>query len=185
MFHLFHGTVRYEDELVYLDNGMFGLEVMYGWVQKEGTFFLYPQCDQSWQTWKRFAFDSSEQKLRFVQLLKIQGVWGKSAFHIVQCNQEELQNALETLDLGFFQRIPGVWPKLAKRLLLEMKQTWSSQEVKRLDANPQLQKDIITALRDLGYPVRQIKELLLEVPFELKKEHLPNIMKWIIERVSM
>jgi Holliday junction resolvasome RuvABC DNA-binding subunit len=185
MFHLFHGTLRYDDEIVYIDNGIFGLEVQYAGQQKEGMFFLYPQHDQTHQTWRWFAFDTADQKQRFTNLLKIQWVWTKSAFHIVQCDPQDIHHALECLDLNFFQRIPGVWPKLAKRLLMEMKQTWSDQDVKRLDANPKLQKDIVTALRDLWYPVRQIKELLLEVPYELKKEHLPNIMKWIIERVSM
>lgn len=106
MFHLFHGYIRYEDDAVYIDNGLMGIEVLYHGTQKEGTYFLFPQGDQAQHTRRYYAFDTYQQKQRFKSLLKIQGVGGKSAFHIVQCAPQQIEEALETLDIGFFQRIP-------------------------------------------------------------------------------
>jgi len=183
MLHLFHGFVRYDGSSTYLDNGLFGIEVMYQWKQQEGTYFVYPHIDQTYQTVKYYAFDEAAQKQRFLELLKIQGVWGKSAYQIVQLPLEELRQAVENLDTTALQRIPWVWPKTAKRVLIELKQVISVDEMKRLSVDNKVQKDVVQSLRALGYSVTLVKELLPQAPFPLEKEHLPDIMKWMIERL--
>lgn len=180
---MFHGFVRHEWKDTYLDNGLFGIEVMYQWKQQEGTYYVYPQMDQTYQTLKYYAFDDVHQKHRFLELLKIQGVGGKSAYQIVQLPLEELRSAIDSLDTKILQRIPGIWPKIAKRILLELKQVVSVEEMKKLNVDNKVQKDVIQSLRALGYAVTSVKELLPKAPYPLEKEYLPEIMKWMIERL--
>jgi Holliday junction DNA helicase RuvA len=54
-------------------------------------------------------------------MLKISGIGPKTAFQIVQLPKESLENAIKTLDAKFFQAIPGIGPKSAKKILLELK----------------------------------------------------------------
>ncbi len=183
MLHLFHWFVRIEWWVTYVDNGLFGLEVMYHGKQEEGTYYLYPQIDQTTQTIKYYAFDDIAQKQRFLELLKIQWVWGKSAYQIVQLPREELRVAIETLDVGVLQRIPGIWPKTAKRVLLELKQVVSADEMKKLHVDNKVQKDVVQSLRALWYQLVAIKELLQQSPYPMEKEHLSSIMKRMIERL--
>ena len=67
------------------------------------------------------SFDIFEQKEAFEQMLKISGVGPKTAFQIVQIPVEELARAIEQLDTKLFQSIPGIGPKLAKKIILELK----------------------------------------------------------------
>ena len=89
--------------------------------KKEGDFFLYPYLDEQKKSVFYFAFDIFEQKEAFEQMLKISGVGPKTAFQIVQIPVEELARAIEQLDTKLFQSIPGIGPKLAKKIILELK----------------------------------------------------------------
>ncbi|USN54428.1 MAG: hypothetical protein H6765_07855 [Candidatus Peribacteria bacterium] len=69
---------------------------------------MYPQFDQTHQTYKYLAFDTIEQLSGFKKLLKIQGVGSKSAYQISLLPVDELQSAIERFDQAYFQRIPGI-----------------------------------------------------------------------------
>lgn len=93
----------------------------YAGSKNEGDFFLYPYLDEQKKSVFYFAFDIFEQKESFEQMLKISGVGPKTAFQIVQIPVEELARAIEQLDTKLFQSIPGIGPKLAKKIILELK----------------------------------------------------------------
>ncbi len=93
----------------------------YAGSKNEGDFFLYPYLDEQKKSVFYFAFDTFEQKESFEQMLKISGVGPKTAFQIVQIPVEELARAIEQLDTKLFQSIPGIGPKLAKKIILELK----------------------------------------------------------------
>ena len=93
----------------------------YAGSKNEGDFFLYPYLDEQKNSVLYFAFDAFEQKESFQQMLKISGVGPKTAFQIVQIPVEELARAIEQLDTKLFQSIPGIGPKLAKKIILELK----------------------------------------------------------------
>lgn len=84
-------------------------------------FFLFPYLDDNKKTIIYYAFDTKEQKTLFESLLKVNGVGPKTAFQIVQLPKAQFQTALKTVDVIFFQSIPGIGPKSAKKILLELK----------------------------------------------------------------
>lgn len=183
MFHLFHWYTSTFWESVYLDNGLFGIEVTYEGTQTEGTYFIFPQFDQNNQTYKYLAFDTIEQKDAFKQLLKIQGVGSKSAYHIALLPQDEVSAAVEQFDQKYFQQIPGVGPKTAKRILMEMKQNLAARDIHKLSMDEKLYSEIVESLRSLWYPVARIKKLLPESPIALERQHLPELMKWMVDHL--
>ncbi len=183
MFHLMHGFVSRHGDRCYLDNALFGLEITYKGIQKEGTFFLMPLADQQGQSYRYYAFDLIEQKVRFEELLKIQGVGGKSAYQLALLPREEVKVALESMDLHYFQQLPGIWPKTAKRLLVELKQHFSADDLQKLSGDQKLYDDIVTSLKWFWYAVSDIKRLLQDQPYPFVRDELPNIMKRLIDHL--
>ncbi len=183
MFHLMHGYMHRHADRCYLDNALFGIEVTYKGQQHEGTFFLSALFDQQGQTFKYYAFEVIEQKVRFEELLKIQGVGGKSAYQLAVLPREEVTQALEAMDLRYFQQLPWIGPKTAKRLLVELKQHFSADDLQKLSGDQKLYDDIVTSLKWFGYAVNDIKRLLQEQPYPFTRDELPNIMKWLIDNL--
>lgn len=142
-----HGYIHRHGDRCYLDNALFGLEITYKGVQMEGTFFLSALFDQQGQTFRYYAFEAIEQKVRFEELLKIQGVGGKSAYQLAVLPREEVAHALEIMDLRYFQQLPGIGPKTAKRLLVELKQHFSADDLQKLSGDQKLYDDIVTSLK--------------------------------------
>jgi Holliday junction resolvasome RuvABC DNA-binding subunit len=47
----------------------------------------------------------------------------------------------------FFQAIPGIGPKSAKKILLELKDSFNAEDMQRLDLDQKLYKDIVKSLK--------------------------------------
>lgn len=183
MFHLFHGKLTTHHHETYLENEQFGIAVTYVGEKNKGTFYVYPLIDPNTHTVKYYAFEHAQQKAYFEHLLKLQGIGPKSAYQLAILPQEELEQAVEKMDMWYFQKIPGVGPKTAKRLLIELKSTIGKEDLAKLAIDEQLYKDITTSLKWLGYDVKKVKSLLAECPIELKKKNLPQIMKWLVDNL--
>lgn len=183
MFHFFVWEILDKDKKKYLLNNMFWIEVIYAWNSVSWEFFLHPHIDQTNNTIVYYAFDSVDQKLLFETMHKISWIWPKTAFHISMKSRDQMQEAIESFDVKFFQSIPWVWPKTAKRLLVELKNSFSKDDIDKLDIDQKFYKDIISSLKWLGYEVSKIKKLLQSCPIELKKENLWEIIKWVIDNI--
>ncbi len=91
-----------------------------------------------------------------------------------------LQNAVNNFDVKPLQVIPWVWPKTAKRLLVELKSTLSKGDLAKLTIDEKLLKSIVNSLKSHGYDPSSIKKELKDCPIPLQKENLPEILKWLI-----
>lgn len=159
----------------------FGIQAQYNGQQKtKGEFFLFPYMDENLKTVSYFAFDTIQQKQSFAALLKISGVWPKTAFGIANMNPKVLQNAVETFDVKAMQGIPWVWPKTAKRLLVELKSTLTKKDVAKLTIDDKLLRSLVGSLKTYGYDASSIKQKLAECTLPLDKDHLPEVMKRLI-----
>jgi Holliday junction resolvasome RuvABC DNA-binding subunit len=76
------------------------------------------------------------------------------------------------MNLKFLQSIPGIGPKLAKRLLVELKDTMTNDEIVRLTIDGGLHKDIVTTLTNLGYKNAKVDLILQSCPYELVRANL-------------
>lgn len=183
MFHLFHWRhVTYWNQS-YIDNGSFGIQVVYDGIQQEGTFFLAPQIDLNNQVIRYFAFDSRVEQERFENVLKIQWVWWKTAHQLALLPVDELKQAIETFDLKYFQSIKWIGPKTAKRILVEMKHTLKDNDLIKLQGDQQAIKNIVSSLVGLWYQKSAIQELLKQYDEIISKDTLPVVMKRLIDRL--
>lgn len=183
MFHLFVGKITHIEETTYLENEQWGIEVLYAGKQQSGKFFLIPQIDPHSYTIKYYAFDTPMQKLMFQTMTKIQGIWGRTGYLLAMRDHAEIDKAIESFDVSYFQSIPGVGPKTAKRILVELKTELAKRDTDKLSQDDSLTRDIIASLKSLGYDMKKVKEVLAQYPSLVRKEDLPLIMQWIIERM--
>lgn len=183
MLHYFVWSVKTVGKDVFLVNSSFWIQVMYSWEKKEWEFFVYPYFDDQRKTFGYFAFDSSDQKEMFEMMLKVSWVWPKTAFQIVQLPLSELKDAVENLDAKFFQSIPGIGPKMAKKVVLELKDNVQIFEAIQVDQDQKLFKSVTKSLQNFGFESSRVKELLRNYPEKLTEENLPNVVKWVISEM--
>ena len=172
-----------EENKKYIANELFGVEAIYLWNKKNWEFFLYGYYDQNTNTYKYFAFDDVKAKINFEKINKIPWVWPLVAYQICFIPKDELRQAVDNFDLKFFQGIKWVWPKSAKRLLVELKSSVWEDDIKKLDIDQKLLKDITKTLKSYGYETTKVKKLLEECPIKMEKENLWEIIKRIIEKI--
>ena len=179
MFQYFQGKIEKKGWMIFLIHDFIGVQISYGWKKSEWEFYLFPFYDENKRTVQYFAFDTVEQKQLFEQFLKVNWIWTKTAFQLAQTPQEELSNAVNNMDVKFFQAIPWVWPKWAKKILLELKDSLKANELASLDVDQKLFKDIVKSMRWLGYEADSVKKVLLTYKEPITKEKMPEIIKWI------
>ena len=183
MFHYFQWKLEKKGGITLLIHDFIWIQVFYAWKKSEWEFYLFPVYDENKKTVQYYAFDTLEQKQLFEQFLKVNWVWSKTAFQLAQTSPEELSNAVKNMDVKFFQSIPWVWPKWAKKILLELKDSLSVNELSSLDVDQKLFKDIVKSMRDFWYDGDSVKKVLLTYKEPITKEKMPEIIKWIISQL--
>lgn len=183
MFHHFTGELQNIDWQVFLINQYFGIEVVYDGQMRQGSFFLYPYMDEQNKTIRYFAFDTNAQKKLFLTFYKIQWIGPTTAFKLSHIEQDSIQNAIEHFDTKVFTAIPGVGPKTAKRLLVELKTKLKKQDISKLNLDPKLMEHIIQPLRTMGYEKSAITKKLSAYPWEVSKEATQNIIVRLIQHL--
>jgi holliday junction DNA helicase RuvA len=168
-----------DGEILIMTSGRW-VQAYYRGGQSRGAFFLHPYLDDNAKTIQYFAFDTMVQKASFLAMLKISGIGPKTAFGIANMERDVLENAVDTFDIKALQSIPGVWPKTAKRLLVELKSTLSKNDVEKLAIDSKLLTTITNAMKSHGFDARAVKQKLQECPIQLDKGHMQEIVKRLI-----
>lgn len=183
MFHYFVGKIRHLGGETLLANDMFGIQVHYLGKRDQGEYFLYPHLDDNKKTITYYCFDTMEQKSLFESLLKISGVGPKTAFQISQLPKANLQQALKNVDVKFFQAIPGIGPKSAKKIVLQLRGSFDADDIQRMDIDQRLYKNIVSSLKGFGYGADQIKATLQRYEGTVTKDNVPEVVKRIISQI--
>ena len=93
---------------------------------------------------------------------------------------QELKNAVQAMDTKFFQSIPGIGPKSAKKLILELKDHIDLKQISAMDIDQKLSKTIIKSLKGLGYETKQIKETLGKYQGNITEQNMGEVIKRVI-----
>lgn len=118
-----------------------------------------------------YGFSNFEDLSFFKTLLGISGIGPKVASDILSVPSEKIKTAILNEDLAAIQKIKGVGPKSAKRIILELKGKLVSDNNDREASglNWQINNDVIDALMKLGYQKHQIMRVLNNLPEEIKE----------------
>lgn len=133
-----------------------------------------------------FGFETEAKKNLFLQLLSVKGVGPKVALVMLAATtSEQLHNAIISGDVPFLKKIPGIGPKAAAQIILDL-QTKLAKTVQ-----PGIQQKIIAAqineegkeaLLSLGYNEKELDKVLPEIDATLEvgqyiKQALAKLLK--------
>jgi Holliday junction DNA helicase RuvA len=107
-----------------------------------------------------FGFRDEQRRATFLDLLKINGIGPRNALKIMGgISQADLEQALDTEDLGRLEAVPGLSRKTAQKMILTLKGTLSSaRQAQTGAAHPQ--GELLEALFQMGYGRKAALEAL-------------------------
>jgi holliday junction DNA helicase RuvA len=99
-----------------------------------------------------FGFATQEERHAFRELIKISGVGARTALGVLSgMSVQELAQAVTLQDVARMRRVPGIGPKTAERLLLELKGKLGADLGRGASAVNNAVGDVMQALVSLGY----------------------------------
>lgn len=102
-----------------------------------------------------YGFKSIEERNIFIKLISVKGIGPKGALAILANGDiDGLQNAIETGDVKYLQKFPGIGPKASGQIILDLKGKLGSVAV----IDPKI-NDVKEALKSLGYNNQELKKL--------------------------
>ncbi|MBU6437065.1 MAG: Holliday junction branch migration protein RuvA [Betaproteobacteria bacterium] len=99
-----------------------------------------------------FGFATAAERDAFRELVKISGVGARTALSVLSgMSVHELAQAVTLQDVARLKRVPGIGPKTAERLLLELKGKLGADLGKGAAIASSAMADVMQALLALGY----------------------------------
>ena len=132
-----------------------------------------------------YGFNTNEELRMFELLLQVSGIGAKSAIAILSnITPSQFAIAVITNDVSKIKSLPGIGPKTAQRIILELKDKIKSEEAiseNRTIDNTKEEEDsekiteATSALQVLGYSKKEIEKALQKVESELSVEEIIKI----------
>lgn len=127
-----------------------------------------------------YGFNTNEELRMFELLLSVSGIGAKSAINILSnITPSSFALAVITNDVAKIKALPGIGPKGAQRIILELKDKLNKQQdieevEKQVEKVIDTQKynEAISALQVLGYSKKEIEKALQEINEELTVEEI-------------
>jgi len=105
-----------------------------------------------------YGFKSSEQKTLFEDLISVKGIGPKSALAVLASAEvKDIVKAIETGDVKYLNRFPGIGPKASQQIILDLKGKLSYDGIK-IKSSSRIE-EVETALESLGYKPKEIQKL--------------------------
>ena len=124
---------------------------------KEIKIFLYQQVKED--ALLLYGFKTSEEKEMFLKLILVKGIGCKTAIGILATGDlERIISAIETNDVNYLKKIPGIGPKAAKQIILDLQGKFNDVPI-AIKTNDDLQ-EALEVLIALGYRKVEVDKAL-------------------------
>ncbi len=149
-----------------------------------------------------YGFASPQEQAMFRSLLSVQGVGAKMALALLSALEpDQLINAIHAEDKAMLTRADGVGPKLAVRIITELKDklaldnfsqkggegigtTSPTTNNAQRDQTAQLREDALSALANLGYGRGESYQTLSRILLDYQERPLPELGDLIREALQ-
>ena len=111
-----------------------------------------------------YGFVNREEKELFLKLISVKGVGPKSAISMLsKASPDSIIQAIETTNTGFLKKLPGIGPKAAQQIILDLKGQLKMEAPKTsIKDNVDLQ-EAREALKGFGFKVSEIDSALAKL----------------------
>jgi Holliday junction DNA helicase RuvA len=121
---------------------------------------IYTYLSISENDMRLYGFSSEEEKQLFLKLISVKGLGPKTAMNMLsKKGYTEIIKAIENGDVKFLKSVPGVGPKAASQIILDLKGKLVDVSAKdRKEELPQEIQDAAEALKSFGYKQGEIQK---------------------------
>lgn len=118
-----------------------------------------------------YGFLKKEEYFLFLKLINVDTIGPKTAFNIINSiSCDQLIEAVKTNNLDLLTSIPGLGKKTALKIIVELSSKLKEElDLKKINLS-QEDKDLIEALKSLGYKNEEIKKIVSKIPVNLSLE---------------
>ena len=140
-----------------------------------------------------YGFSGQLEKKWFNLLISVQGVGAKAAIAILSSiTIDELGYAISNSEKSTVTKAEGVGPKIAGRIINELKDKIPESQIKPLFANymdqnnkdKELVEDAISALSNLGYNKNNVKNIVIELYEDSKDISLSKLISKSLKKLG-
>ncbi|QIK70093.1 Holliday junction branch migration protein RuvA [Erysipelothrix sp. HDW6C] len=168
-------------DYVVVDNQGIGYQVFYGKpdtvpLNESRLFHTYQHVRED--AIILFGFSSKLELQIYMQLISVKGVGPKTGLSILsKISGEQLVSAVDQEDVKFLRTLPGVGPKMAAQILLDLKGKFVSTDVSTTKtSDTAVVEEAIQALLDLGFKRNEINNIKNEI-VNAENQELNNLIK--------
>ena len=129
-----------------------------------------------------FAFANKTERELFIMLIGVSGIGPKTAIVLLSAvSPDEFKRRLIASEVGMLTALPGIGPKTARRIIVELKDKFvklSKDELPKeeLDVTPQV-SDAYDALLALGFQMKDIKNAISKASNQSEKLSTEELIK--------
>lgn len=104
-----------------------------------------------------FGFDSKQEKELFLRLISVKGLGPKTGMGMLSSSShDQLVQAIETNDVSYLIKLPGIGKKTASQIILDLKgKLVSHTDLETVQTNQEI-LDAKEALKNLGYKQKEV-----------------------------
>lgn len=134
-----------------------------------------------------YGFKDESEREMFLKLISVTRIGPKLARAILSgANAEALRNAIVTRDAESISRMPGVGPKTAERIIVELKdKVTPAEETATLISSDPAAADALAALVNLGYKRPTAQKAVMKVTAENTNEDVGEIIRKALAILSL
>ncbi len=155
-------VVSYDEEHVVIDHNGMGFEVKYAHTDRVSLnqeIMIYTFLHSTENDLSLFGFTSKSEKELFLRLISVKGLGPKTAMGMLaKSNVNAIIEAIDTKDVAFLKRLPGIGAKTASQIILDLQgKLVQSEEGKTTSLSNEI-LDAMEALKNLGYRSKEVEK---------------------------
>lgn len=140
---------------------------------------------------KLYGFLTKENLEFYKKLISVSGVGPKVALGIISnVNADDMCIAIATENIMALKAVPGIGPKMAQKIVFELKDKVLKDQVEelknktvRIKVENENMKEAITALQVLGYTERQVKEVITKIE-DIESDSVETIIRKVLKEMQ-
>lgn len=131
-----------------------------------------------------YGFSEEAERQLFIKLISVSGIGPNTAIILLSSMKtDEVQHAIISEDVGAFNKVKGIGPKTAKRIILDLKDKVIKESgdsgIQISPVNNTLRTEALSALVALGFNRIQVQKALNKI---LREHPTPTTVEDLIKR---